>query len=240
MKDHPKRRRILEQPPEVVRRWTRLRVSSSTPRIARAIVRLKLGFSERKRKRALEGAFVTIKNLTIELEHTQLEATPTILNMALYFLLAERDIQCVKIDALTHPDEWTRKLLARFVLLTIYEWDFKQITGLRLKDALDTIQAPEELRASAIASLRKVRAVQRKAHTEFAELRNNTIAHRNADALAQYRAIRNLNVARVFEIVVEFYKGADEFIEVLPQLIAQSRTISSLIGQIEKSRELKV
>jgi hypothetical protein len=38
-------------------------------------------------------------------------------------------IQAIKIDALTHPDEWTRKLQARVILLTIYEWDADEVSG---------------------------------------------------------------------------------------------------------------
>jgi hypothetical protein len=60
---------------------------------------------------------------TIRNEHGRFRGVSTLFNIGLYLLIAHKDIQAIKIDALTHPDEWTRKLLARIILLTIFEWD---------------------------------------------------------------------------------------------------------------------
>jgi len=38
-----------------------------------------------------------------------------------------------------HPDEWTLKLNARTILLTIYEWEADKITGCDLKNAFKLI-----------------------------------------------------------------------------------------------------
>lgn len=108
-----RKRRILDQPPEVIRRWVRLKMIRKGAELARRLMRLWLPFMERKRSRALEGAFTAIKDQSIKAERHGYTASLAIQNIALYLLIAERDIQAVKIDALTHPEWWTRNLCAR-------------------------------------------------------------------------------------------------------------------------------
>jgi len=155
----------------------------------------------------------------------------TLFNIGFYLLLAERDIQAVKIDALTHPDEWTRKLHARIILLTIYEWDADKVSGRALKDALDTIQVSEELRGQAIDALRSLRVVQRKVTKQFGFIRNATIGHRDPNALVQYRAIRDLRTNDVMAVAAEFYAGVDQFMAVMTKLMAASGTFPALLRQ---------
>jgi hypothetical protein len=159
-------------------------------------MRWRLPRLERERKRALEAAFETAKFYTIRNERGPFPAITLLFNVSLYLLLAARDIQALKIDALTHPDEWTRKLHARIILLTIYEWDADRVTGRSLKDALDTIQASDALRVQTTDALRALRLVQRKVAREYSFVRNTAIGHRDPNALTQYRAIRDLGKRR--------------------------------------------
>jgi len=96
---------------------------------ARAIMRWWLPVKERKKNKALRNALDTVVEVASKNSGRGFDASSTILNIGLFLLLAERDIQSVKIDALTHPDEWHRKLCARVILLTIHEWDFDKVTG---------------------------------------------------------------------------------------------------------------
>jgi len=153
------------------------------------------------------------------------------MNIGLYLLIAEKDIQALKIDALTHPDEWTRKLCARVILLTIYEWDADKVSGRALKDALELLEVPAELRAEAVDALRKLRLVQRKVTKQFSFVRNSAIAHRDPDALAQYRAIRDLKIDDVMNAAIEFYSGVGKFIRVLTALTALSGSPHALLKQ---------
>jgi hypothetical protein len=199
--------------------------------LVRAVMRPWLSLRERKKTKAMKAAFDVIRDQTIKSKQRGFQASATILNIALYILIAERDIQCIKIDALTHPDSWRRNLCARVILLTIHEWDFDKVSGLALKRALHMIEATEEARQEAIGALRALREVQRKVRKEFGPLRNVAIAHRDADALTQYKAISDLRTEYVFGITSEFYAAARRFIDVLPKLIAQSGTMSSLLRQ---------
>lgn len=228
------RRHLLQQSPEVINRWIRRKIASAAPRIARFLMRRRLPLRERERREALESAFKTISAQAIKFEGKGYEACSTLFNIALFFLLAELDIQALKIDALTHPDEWTRKLCARIILLVIHEMDLDKVAGTKLQNALQLIGAPEHLRKEAIASLRAVRSVQNKVRREFAFLRNATIGHRDADALLQYRAIRNLKPEHVLTIAAEFYGAASGFITVLPKLMLESSSFPSLLRQLSK------
>lgn len=207
-------------------------------RLGRAYMRWRLPRLEKERRRALEQAFTTIKTNAIKFEHGPYQSTNTIFNIALFFLLAERDIDSLKIDALTHPDEWRRKLCARVILLTIHELDFDKVSGKPLRDALEAIGAPEHLRNEASQALRDVRTVQTRARKEFSALRNATIAHRDPDALLQYRAIRNLKTETVFAISGDFYSAARRFIDVVPRLMLESSTFAALLRQYALSGKL--
>lgn len=201
--------------------------------VARFIMRRVLPFTERKRGLALQS---TLKRIAFETERSVergFDASTTILNIALFFLIAERDIHAVKIDALTHPDPWRRSLCARVILLTIHEWDMDKVAGQKLKQALNIVGAPEDMKKAAIAALRDVRNVQRKAQKEFAFLRNATIAHRDPDALVQYNAIVGLDEPKIMALAADFYAGANAFTNLMPRLILQTSTWPSLLAQFE-------
>jgi hypothetical protein len=239
--DSPSSRRVLNQPPHIVQRWMRMKVAGKAHRWAhsgaRLFMRWRLPRLERERRRALEQAFDAIKTQTIKLEHGAFSSTRTIFNIALFVLLAERDIDSLKIDALTHPEEWRRKLCARVILLTIHELDFDKVSGKPLRDALEAIGAPDALRKEAFQALREVRAVQTRARKEFSALRNATIAHRDPDALLQYRAIRNLDTDTVFAIAADFYVAARQFIDVVPRLMLESGSLGALLRQYVQSEK---
>jgi hypothetical protein len=234
-KENKSSRRIFQQPPEVVRRWIRMKFIRAAPKVARAISRWRLFRSESKRRKALEGAFNEVKKQAIKLEHSRFRASSTIFNISLYFLLAERDIQALKIDALTHHDEWKRKLCARVILLTIHELDLDEVSGRSLRDALEQIGASDVLRKEASLALREIRVVQEKARKEFLPIRNAAIAHRDPDALLQYRSIRNLKVEVVLTIAGEFYSAAKRFIDLVPRLMLESSSMPALLRQYLRS-----
>ncbi len=200
--------------------------------VARFVMRRVLPFSERKRGLALQSALRTMAIETERSAERGFVASTAVLNVALFFLIAERDINAVKIDALTHPDPWRRSLCARIILLTIHEWDMDKVAGKKLRQALDVAGTSEDMKKSAVAALRDVRNVQRKAQKEFAFLRNATIAHRDPDALAQYKAIAGLDEMKVMALATEFYAGADAFISLMPKLILQTSTLPSLLAQL--------
>lgn len=230
------KRRLLQQRPELVRRFVRimmLRRSLALGRaVARRIARWRMIRSERKRGRALVGALETCAREAMRARRNGLHASETVFNLALYFLVAERDIQTVKVDALTHLDKWARSLYARVVLLTIHELDLDKAGGNRLRRALDDTHAPLELRQDLAAALRMVRTAQQKAQRQFADLRNSTIAHRDADAISQYRSISEIDGVTVLQTAAEFYAGTHAFMDVMPKVLSHVGGMSGLISQL--------
>lgn len=87
------------------------------------------------------------------------------------------------------------------------------------------------LQREAIEALRLLRTVQRKANRQFSVVRNKAIAHRDPDALAQYRAIRDLNVGEVMEIAVEFFRAVGIFVDVQTRLFNESNTLEAYLTQ---------
>ncbi len=225
------KRRLGDQPKPVIQRWWRFRGRQWAVRIARFISRRRLPLTEREQKAALVSAFETIKSQAIKHENGKFIGLSTLFNIGLYLLIAHRDIQAIKIEALTHPDEWTRKLHARIILLTIYEWDADKVTGRQLKHAMELMLIPEDLQREAIECLRALRLVQRKANRQFTHVRNAAIAHRDPNALVQYCAIRDLNVRDVFAIGTEFFQAIDRFVNVQTRLLLAANTLPSFLNQ---------
>jgi len=227
-----KSRTLWAQRPELIQRLTRLKARRKARQVARFVMRRFLPIKERQRRNALIGALSEVAKQAAMSKRSGFASSSVIFNVALFILIAERDIQAIKIDALTHPDPWKRSLCARVILLTIHEWDMDKVTGNKLKGALDDVGASDELRNRATDALRSLRAVQRKAQKEFAFLRNATIAHRDPDALAQYHAITHIDEMAVLKLASDFYTAADIFISLVPELLIRTSTIPGLLRQL--------
>src|SRR4029079_12243473 len=110
-------------------------------------------------------------------------------------------------------------------------WDADLVTGRALKEAMSLMHIPDDLQREAVNALRLLRNVQRKANRQFHHVRNKAIAHRDPDALVQYRAIRDLRVSEVMEVAVEFFDAVNVFINVHTRLMMASNTLQSYLNQ---------
>jgi p-aminobenzoyl-glutamate transporter AbgT len=160
-------RKSLLQHPKVVERYFRLRVhtfsSSLITWLVRRIMRPRLTWSERKRRNAVVSAIESIAHEAARSKRHNFQAASAVFNLALFFLIAERDIQTLKIDALTHPDAWKRSLCSRVILLTIYDLDIDKVAGNMLRQAIEDARVPKALRQEVALCLRSVRNAQQKA-----------------------------------------------------------------------------
>lgn len=226
------RKKLLQQKSPVIERYMRLRMHRNAMGLSRFIMRRALPFKERERERALAGALASFAKQTAKSRRYGFEASATLFNLGLFFLIAERDIQSVKVDALTHPDPWKRSLCARIILLIIHELDMDKVAGVKLRTALESAGVPEEAKRQATQAMREVRNAQQKARKQFAFLRNATIAHRDADALLQYRSIIQIDEKKVIRIAGEFYDGTRRFLSIMPTLVPQVGTWPGLLNQL--------
>ena len=157
-------------------------------------------------------------------------------NIAVFFLLASRDIQSIKIDALTSNDPWKRGLLLRVILLTIHEWEMPKVASAnKMNAAYEAAGISVELRKQMSEALRLMNKAQEKAQRLLYNTRNAAIGHRDADALLQYETIVGLDTMKTMEIVASFYTAADMFVKTLPNLILQAGSPSSLLRQYAKN-----
>jgi hypothetical protein len=225
--------RLWKQERRLIERYWRLRMHKRATNASRFVMRRVLPMRERERQKALASALSQIARQAAKSRKYQFESSAVLFNLALFFLIAERDIQAVKIDALTHRDPWRRSLCARIILLTIHELDLDKAAGTKLRKALFDAGVTERARDRAKQALRKVRLAQQKAQKQFAFLRNSTIAHRDADAVLQYRAITELDEMKVLRIAAEFYDGTHLFLDVMPELLLSVGTMPGLFRQLK-------
>ena len=128
--------------------------------VARFVMRRVLPFKERGKERVLASTLAEYAEQTTKSRRLGFESNSVFLNLGLFFLIAERDIQAVKIDALTHPDPWKRSLYARVILLTIHEMDMDKVAGNKLRQSLADTGIPEDAKRKITEALRMVRSAQ--------------------------------------------------------------------------------
>ena len=225
-------KRVLDQPREVIERWIRFKTSHHASRLARRVMRVYLPVKERKRKRALVDALKAVRAQALKLERSPYQASYMLNNIALYFLLAERDISSLKVDALTHPDSWYRGLALRVMLLTLYEFDLGDVAGKKLKPSLDKAEVPEKLQKRLFSAMRKARKAQKGAKKTLGDVRNSVTAHRDPDALHQYRLIMGLNEKEAMCLVASFYDSSRDFVDVVPDVMLYTGSVPSLFRQM--------
>ena len=198
-------------------------------------MRAKLYFTECRRRRTLDSALeATVENFQ-SIQDSKHESVKVLFNVQLFFLIAEKDFHTVKLDALTHPDLWKRNLALRIALLTIHELDLsKAANAKKLASAFDAAGIEGSLRQEMNMAMRKANRAQAKAKKALAELRHSTIAHRDGDALHQYKMITEADSMHILGIIGEFYQGADEFIKALPKALLASSRFPALVRQMQK------
>jgi len=231
----PKYKDIAEAPFAVRKRYFQIKYAKYSIAGARLYSRVALTIKERKKNKVLTN---TLKTFRVETERARKkgnECTQALMNIGLFYLIAEKDIQTVKIDALTHHDRWKRLLSLRIILLTIYEWDMSKAVDANLKELLVKSSVEETLQKELFQALRLLRKSQEKAAKILHFERNATIAHRDPDALLQLNAIENMSAKKVFSAAEEFYKSSTIFMNVFPRVIQQAGSMQGLFSFMLKN-----
>ena len=106
-----------------------------------------------------------------------------------------------------------------------------KVTGKEFHEAMEDAAIPDQLRTEVTNSLRIIRKTQERVRKSLRDLRKTTFAHRDADALVQYRAIRDMDSEAILSLAGEFYDACDEFVAVMPRLAAAGGSFPSLFRQ---------
>ena len=226
----PKHKSILDAPQKVKVRNFEKKYARYALAIARRYSRISLTLKERKRNKLLKSTLETYKRETIRAKKSGNECLQVLMNMGLFYLLAENDIQAVKIDALTHPNDWKRNLSLRIILLTIYEWDMGKVTGKGFNELLSRSGVAQDIQSQLFESLRTLKKAQKKAASLLHDPRNSVIAHRDKDALMQINVIENLNEKEVFGAAEDFYIASERFMSAFSKVLLQAGSFEGLIS----------
>lgn len=233
----PKYEHIAEAPVAVQKRYFRIKYSGYFMKIGRFCLRLYLILTERNKNRVLASTLETFKIETERARKNGNECTQALMNIGLYFLIAEKDIQTVKIDALTHHDEWKRLLSLRVILLTIYEWDMGKASSKDLRNLLIQSAVDDNLRIELFRALKLLRKSREKAANQLRFERNNIIAHRNSDALLQLDTIQSLSRKKVMNAAEDFYVSSAMFMRVFPQILHQAGSVQGLFSFMSNNKD---
>lgn len=225
----PKYKSVLDAPHEVIVRYFRIKYVRRSLAVARLYSRISLTMNERKKNKVLKSTLDIYKREATRAQRHGNECVQILMNMGLFYLLAENDIQAVKIDALTHPNEWKRNLSLRIILLTIYEWDMGKVSGKGFNELLNRAAVPAEIQAELFHSLRTLKRAQKKAASLLHEKRNSIIAHRDPDALMQIKAIESLSAKEVFGAAEDFYAATDVFMKAFAKVLTRAGSFEGLV-----------
>jgi hypothetical protein len=104
---------------------------------------------------------------------------------------------------------------------------------------MNLMAIPVELQREVFNSLRNLRGVREKAEKRFSAIRNTAIAHRDPNAMAQYRAIRDLKVNDVWQVAAEFFAAIQSFMSVHSELMIASNNLVSYVNQWSASTKAR-
>ena len=230
---------MFDQPQEVINRWARIKaIKTIKPYVDYIFIwklRITLLLKERRKAKVLKATFNTILIEYRKLEQTQFESLKTLFNISLFFLLAERDLQAIKIDALSHPDPWKRNLSLRIMLLIIHERDISKVASANIMNTVySQSKISDEIKNQMIESLRRVNKVQKKVNKLLATTRNFTIAHRDSNSMQQYKEIEKVTVDQVMGITEEYFEASNVFASVMPKILSNASNVYSLLNQYGK------
>lgn len=159
-------------------------------------------------------------------------ASKQFINIGLYFLLAERDIQALKADAFAHPNETKRNIALRALLLTVYEWDMGKVTGRKMQFIYESTGLSDSTKGRLVSALKGLKQARKAIENEMSEARHNTIAHREADAFRQHPIISELNIMSFSLSLTKFYEASDVLLKSLVEAMLEIGTMKSLFHQV--------
>ncbi|VEL95983.1 hypothetical protein ALT761_00942 [Alteromonas sp. 76-1] len=228
--------RFWDKSKTIQERWFRYKLHKKYGKMLQKLLLCKLHRKLIKNHRITDEAIGSAINAIVtqlkKLDEDLFPATKEFFNICLFFLLAERDIQALKPDAFAHPNEAKRNIALRALLLTIYEWDMGKVTGKNMKIIYGITGISEQAKTNLINSLKEVRKSRKNITTQFSELRHNTIAHRESDALQQYEIISNLNVIKFKSEIEDFYIATDKLFKAMTDALLEIGALPNLFYQV--------
>jgi hypothetical protein len=216
-------------------RWYRMKFHQKFGRQIKAIFLWRLHQKLKREFLAKDDAINRSIETTVKeyrkIDEELFPATKQFMNIGLYFLLAERDIQAVRADAFAHPNTTKRNIALRTLLLTIYEWDMGKVTGRRMGFIYEATGLSSETKDEVVKALKELKKARKVIESQFSDIRHNTIAHREPDAILQYEIISGLNIMQFSSVLTSFYQASDKLLKVLIVALLEIGSMKNLIHQ---------
>lgn len=232
-------RRLMSADPAVIRRWWQIWAIRNGNAVGRRLSRRRIFRDSKANSKALEAAYQSTLHAYRAAEKLNFQHSMSIHRVGLYLLTVNRDIAAIRVDLLTSKDWWLRKLLARNVALMIYETDMRKVTGGKFRSSIDFFSPPKKLKRDIEGALSNLASVHVGVKSKFEDIRNFTIAHRDADAMMQYRLIRNINETEVAKTAGEFFAAVNPVVRLLGELVSDSSGVHHLLNQYVGKKRFK-
>ncbi|WP_135383501.1 hypothetical protein [Vibrio tasmaniensis] len=228
--------KFLNSSRQVQERWWRMKFHQKFGKQLKALflwrLHQKLNKEFQFRDKVINNTIHTVVEQMKKINAEYFPASKQFFNLSLYFLLAERDIQALKADAFAHPNETKRGIALRTLLLTIYEWDMTKVTGKKMGFIFECTGLSDESKKEVSGALKELRKAHKVTIQQFREVRLNTIAHRDADALNQYEIISKLDIRDFSNPITNFYSASDKLLKSLVKATMEIGSQRSLFNQI--------
>ncbi len=149
-------------------------------------------------------------------------------NSGIYLNIAAHDLSILVMQLHFERDAWTRRQIARHVVLTIYEVtdDITQLLGKKIREPLEALG----LLLRFYADLRRVRQpLDRfwKQHQEkLSDVRCMSAAHHDLDGLSLLESIESINMLEVAELGLEVGRILNDIGSVLQSIINECSKVT--------------
>jgi uncharacterized protein (DUF1810 family) len=235
-------KKFLDKDRSVQERWFRYKFNNRFGSKFRYLFRMRLHYRLNRefkvKDKAINNAIETTVREYRKIDESLFPATKQFFNIGLFFLLAERDIQALKADAFSHPNDTRRNIALRTLILTIYEWDMGKVTGRKMNFIYETTGLSDASKSQIVSALKELKKARKVIETQFSETRHNTIAHREKEAIKQYEIISDLDVMKFSTALTMFYKATDALLKAIVVAMLEVGSTKNLIHQVINAKKV--
>lgn len=162
---------------------------------------------ENRRRRVIEEGIAVFKSEYEKAEKYGHKDHMKVFNIGLYVLLIENDVSSMKFLIFNEIDEWPKKLVARKLVILLYESskDLSTLLNKDLRNILNNLPEKKELTEELNEISTEINNFRKEHGQWLSEIRNNCSAHRDNTAIRQLNSIDDIDIHRLQQEVVAKY-----------------------------------
>lgn len=171
-----------------------------------------------------------IKTLLLQNKSYQTDFFNSLYNSSIYISIFDMDVSILTEKFILSKRDYEKKLFARILALTIIEFldDINPLIGRDLSKQLRDLK--QEKFVIPVREISKKFAKYKNENEQYLRIvRNNTIAHKNTDALELHKFINEIESEEIYNLAIELKKLSTEFNKL------STKIIYSIIDFMKKS-----